>query len=100
LELLLLVWLLLGRLLVVWLRPSIRIVESLVLRGLFLKEWVGLECLGKLLLDSQHVLGFVGIRLSTLIAANREAFTERRERSYSIGLSEGILCRKKKFCRT
>jgi hypothetical protein len=57
---------------------SIGIVESLILRGLFLKEWMRLERFRKFQLDSQHVLGCVGIRFSTLIATNREAFTEGR----------------------
>jgi hypothetical protein len=54
-----------------------------------LKEWMGLERSGDFHLESQHILGFVGIRLSAFIAPNREGFTDKREWSYSIGLREG-----------
>jgi hypothetical protein len=54
-----------------------------------LKEWMGLERSSDFQLESQHILGFVGIRLSAFIAPNREGFTDKRERSYSIGLREG-----------
>jgi hypothetical protein len=89
LELFLLRWLLLGPFLLAYLlrRNAIR-ARSFIL-SVFPKEWMGLEGLGKFQLDSQHVLGFVDVRLSALIAPNREVFTKTRERSHSIGLCEG-----------
>lgn len=54
-----------------------------------LKEWMGLKSLWKFQLDSSHVLGFIHVRLSALIATNSEGFNERRESSHSIGLSQG-----------
>jgi len=50
---------------------------------------MGLERLGKFQLHLPHVLGFIGIRPSALIAPDREVFTESGERSHSIGLAEG-----------
>ena len=50
---------------------------------------MGLERLGKFELHLPHVLGLIGIDLSALIAQDREVFTERGERSHSIGLAEG-----------
>ena len=60
-----------------------------VLSGVFPKEWMGLERLGKFKLHLPHVPGHIDISLSALIAQDREVFTERRERSHSVGLAEG-----------
>lgn len=54
-----------------------------------MKEWMGLKSLGKFQLDSSHVLGFIHVRLSALIAPDGEVFNEMRESSHSIGLGEG-----------
>ena len=82
-------WLVLGPLRLAYLLRRNAIRMRSVILSVFPKEWMGLERFGKFQLCPQHVLGFIDIRLSALIAANREAFRQRRKRGHRIGFGEG-----------